>query len=452
MKIKNRACLAVAFSGLFLLLFISSKVMAISEPYEKLKLFTEVMSIVEEHYVEEIDVKDLIYGAVRGMLKTLDAHSSFMPPDLYKEMQVETKGSFGGLGIEITIKDGKLTVVSPIEDTPAFEAGIKAGDWIFKVEGELTRNMTLMDAVNKMRGKRGTKVTISIIRKEFDKPKDFTVVRDIIQIKNITSKMIRGKIAYIKARQFQEHSGKDIAKAYQELKKQGFDALILDLRNNPGGLLDMAVNVSGEFLHKNDLVVSTRGRMQSQNKEYRSNVSSLGNDYPMVVLVNAGSASASEIVAGALQDWGRAVIVGERTFGKGSVQTVIPLADGSGLRLTTAKYYTPKGRSIHGEGIIPDIVVENPRVVPAERVTSKPRVIREEDLIQFERKKEKKPEEKKKEKEGKEVKKKEKGANDKKVEPKKEFAKENGLEDVQLRRAVEILEAARILKLSKLIK
>ncbi len=441
MKINKKTTWATILSVIFLASFISGKVLAIGEPYEKLKLFTEVLSIVQGHYVEEIKAKDLVYGAVRGMLKVLDAHSSFMPPEVYKEMQVETKGSFVGLGIEITIKDRKLTVVSPIEGTPAYKVGIKAGDWIVTVEGKPTRDMTLMDAVNKLRGKRGTSVTISVMRKGFTKLKDFTIVRDVIKIKNVTHKMLENHIAYIKVSQFQERSDRDIAKAYKALKQNKIEALILDLRNNPGGLLDMAINVSGEFLKKGDLVVSTRGRMTSQNKEYRSKIENLGNGYPMVVLVNAGSASASEIVAGALQDWGRAIIVGERTFGKGSVQTVMPLSDGSGLRLTTAKYYTPKGRSIHGEGIIPDINVENPRVVPAERVKSEVHVIREEDLMQFERKhkKDKVKEKKEKDKKG-----------DKKEEKKEgnEFIKENGLEDTQLKRAVEILKAAKILKLS----
>lgn len=353
-----------------------------NESYQQLKIFTEVLRLVENNYVEEVDIKELYYGAIRGMLQTLDSHSAFMLPEVYKEMQVETKGSFGGLGIEITIRDQKLTVVSPIEDTPAFRVGVKAGDWIIKVDGELTKDMTLMDAVNKMRGPKGTQVTITIVREGLEKPKDFVITRDIIHIKNISIEMVDNdaKIGYIKIRQFQERSDEEVREGLERLSKEGLQGLVLDLRNNPGGLLDMATAVADEFLPKDHLIVATRGRIRSQNKEYHSHNIPVVNNYPMVVLVNSGSASAAEIVAGAIQDWNRGIILGEQTFGKGSVQTVIQLNDGSGLRLTTARYYTPKGTSIHAKGITPDIIVAAGEVV--KKKDSHP-VIREKDLRQI---------------------------------------------------------------------
>ncbi|MBI5789592.1 MAG: S41 family peptidase [Candidatus Schekmanbacteria bacterium] len=352
------------------------------DSYKQLKTFTEVLRLVENNYVEEVENKELYYGAIRGMLNSLDSHSAFMPPEIYKEMQVETKGSFGGLGIEITIRKNRLTVVAPIEGTPADSAGIKPGDWIVQVNGEFTKDMTLMDAVNKMRGPKGTSVTIGIMRDGFDKPKDFVLVRDVIQIKNISFNMAdeESKIGYIRLRQFQERSDEEVENALTELKKQGMQGLILDMRNNPGGLLDMAIAVSGKFLPKGKLVVSTKGRVRSQNREYNSLEEPGANDYPMIVLVNAGSASAAEIVAGAIQDWNRGVLLGEKTFGKGSVQTVIQLNDGSGLRLTTARYYTPKGTSIHAKGIVPDITVADGELVKDKE--NHP-VIREKDLRQI---------------------------------------------------------------------
>jgi carboxyl-terminal processing protease len=329
------------------------------ETYEKLKIFSEVLSQIESSYVEEQDSEKLIYGAIRGMMKELDSHSAFLTEDMFREMQVDTKGEFGGLGITIGIKNDILTVIAPIEDTPAWKIGILAGDKILKVEDEPTKDMTIEEAVKKMRGTPGTEVTITIMREGFEEPKDFTIVRDIIKLKSVKSRMLPDNLGLVRITQFQERTSRDLDDALKELSSQegGLKGLILDLRNNPGGLLDQAVKVTSEFLPANTLVVSTKGRKTSQNMEFKSRGGDRIPGVPMVVLTNHGSASASEIVAGALQDWKRALILGIQTFGKGSVQTVIPLEDGSGIRLTTAKYYTPKGRSIQNKGIEPDIVV-----------------------------------------------------------------------------------------------
>ncbi|MGH7275946.1 MAG: S41 family peptidase [Candidatus Rokuibacteriota bacterium] len=326
--------------------------------YDQLRLFTEVLSIVQNQYVDEVPPKDLIYSAIKGTLRGLDPHSSFLDPDSYREMQVETSGSFGGLGIEITLKDDVLTVVSPIDGTPAYRAGLQTGDRIVKIDGLTTKDMQLSDAVKRMRGKPGTKVTITVVREGWSEPKDFEIHREQIRIQSVRAHDLGGGIAYIKLRQFQEQSPGDMAGALEKAAKAGMKALVLDLRNNPGGLLTAAVEVTEEFVDDGKLVVYTEGRVRNQNMRFSAHAKKSYPSLPMVVLVNQGTASASEIVAGALQDWGRAIVVGTQTFGKGSVQTIIPLSDGSGLRLTTAKYYTPKGRSIHGKGITPDIIVE----------------------------------------------------------------------------------------------
>ncbi|MEE8303170.1 MAG: S41 family peptidase [Candidatus Tectomicrobia bacterium] len=343
-----------------------------TEAYENLKIFTEVLSYVEANYVEEVEAEKIVYGAIRGMLRTLDPHSSFMPPDVYREMQVETEGRFGGLGIEITIRDDILTVVSPIDGTPAFRAGIEAGDKIVKVEGEPTKDMSLIDIVKKLRGPEGTAVTISILRKGFTEPKDFTLTRAIIKIQSVRWTTLQDDIGYIKLRSFQKTTSKELEDALQDLEEQSTHALVLDLRNNPGGLLEQAITVSDEFLDAGHLIVYTKGRLASQNMKGFSKDKNAHTGFPMVVLVNGGSASASEIVAGALQDLERATIIGTQSFGKGSVQTIIPLSDGSGLRLTTAKYFTPKGREINGKGITPDIVVEDAPPPKEDAETQKP--------------------------------------------------------------------------------
>ncbi len=345
-----------------------SKVTDNAATYEQLRLFTEVLSIVQNQYVDEVPPKDLIYSAIKGTLRGLDAHSSFLDPESYREMQVETSGSFGGLGIEITLKDDILTVVAPIDGTPAYRAGLHTGDRIVKIDGLSTKDMQLADAVKRMRGKPGSKVTISVVREGWAEPKDFDIVREQIRVQSVRTAEMGDGVEYLRLRQFQEQSPHDLEAALEKFSKNGMKALILDLRNNPGGLLTAAVEVSEKFIDDGKLVVYTEGRVKNQNMRFSAHAKRGYTQMPMVVLVNGGSASASEIVAGALQDHGRATIVGTQTFGKGSVQTIIPLSDGSGLRLTTAKYFTPKARAIHGKGITPDVVVEVPKEpAPRER-------------------------------------------------------------------------------------
>ena len=348
--------------------------------YENLKVFSDVLYIVQKDYVEETDVNALIEGAISGMLNTLDPHSSYMPPDMYREMQVETKGSFGGLGIELTIKDGALTVVAPIEDTPAYHAGVKAGDQIVAIEGKSTKNINIMEAVKKLRGKKGTDVTITIVREGLTAPKNFTLTRDIIELKSVKSKTLNDRIGYIRITQFQEQTSRDFREALEAFERDIPNplGLILDMRNNPGGLLQQAVEVSDEFIGSG-LIVYTEGRSENQKMQFNAHPDEKERTYPIIILVNAGTASGSEIVAGALQDHGRAVILGTTTFGKGSVQTVIPLDDGSGIRLTTAKYFTPNGRLIHAKGIEPDIVVPD-SIEVLEQEGRGLRFIREKDL------------------------------------------------------------------------
>ncbi len=333
--------------------------------FGKLKIFGDVLSVIQSSYVEEPNVDNLVQGAIKGMLQTLDPHSSYLTPDMLKQVEVETKGVFGGLGIEIGVKDGILTVIAPIEDTPAFRAGLQAGDKSVKIEKESTRDMTVIDAVKRLRGEPGTKVTISVMREGLSEPRDYAITRDIIKIKSVKSKDMGDGIAYIKLLQFQQDTDSELEKALQAAVKEkaGLRGLVLDLRNNPGGLLDQAVKVSDEFI-ESGLIVYTDGRIEAQKTKYFAHKEGTYSGFPMVVLVNAGSASASEIVAGALQDHGRAILLGSKTFGKGSVQTILPLEDGSALRLTTARYYTPNGRSIQAKGIEPDIVVRDGRETP----------------------------------------------------------------------------------------
>jgi carboxyl-terminal processing protease len=362
----------VMISALLLILTLSlgggvaSKGNDTAATYENLRLFTEVLSIVQSQYVDEVAPKDIIYNAIKGTLRGLDPHSSFLDPEMYREMQVETSGSFGGLGIEITLRDDVLTVVAPIEGTPAYRAGIQPGDRILKIEGLTTKDMQLSDAVKRMRGKPGSKITITIVREGWTEPKDFFITREQIRVHSVRANQLEPGIEYVKLRQFQEQTANDLETSLDKYVKEGkIQGLVLDLRNNPGGLLTSAVEVTEKFLESGKLVVYTEGRVRNQNMRFSSNAKRVFSDFPIVVLVNQGSASASEIVAGALQDWGRAVVIGTQSFGKGSVQTIIPLSDGSGLRLTTAKYFTPKGRSIHGKGITPDIIVEVPKPAPA---------------------------------------------------------------------------------------
>jgi len=332
--------------------------------YEQIQLFADALSVVQSDYVEEVDAKDLIYGALDGMLSSLDPHSQFMDPDMYKDIKVETEGEFGGLGIEISIKDGLLTIIAPIAGTPADKIGLKAGDRIVRIEDESTKDITLHEAVKKLRGKAGTEVTVTVLREAEKKILDFTITRAIIKIESIKdAKILEDNVAYIRLVEFQEKTPKDLRKALNKLKGKGMDSLILDLRNNPGGLLNVSADVAEQFLPVGSVIVSTKGRIKQQTAVYKSKGKKKYLDFPMVVLVNGGSASASEIVAGAIQDNKRGIILGTKSFGKGSVQTVMPLKDGSALRLTTAKYFTPSDKAIHGEGIMPDIIVEERKII-----------------------------------------------------------------------------------------
>lgn len=354
-----------------------------NKEYEYIGLLTDVMTIVKKSYVEEVDSKKLIYGAINGMLTALDPHSSFMTPDTFKELKVETKGAFGGLGIEISIKDGILTVISPIEDTPAQRVGIKAGDQILKIDDRFTKDLSITESVKRMRGPKGSKVILTIMRDGFERPKEFTLIRDIIQVKSVKFRMLENGYGYIRIAQFQERTDEDVAKALKSLQEENkgkqLDGLVLDLRNDPGGLLDQAVRVSDHFVENGKLIVYTEGRDKEARMQFTASPRSKEPDYPIVVLINGGSASASEIVAGALQDHKRAVVMGTQSFGKGSVQTIIPLSDDSGLRLTTARYFTPKGRSIQAKGITPDIIVEQLEL-PKQSPKRESMFIREKDL------------------------------------------------------------------------
>lgn len=331
------------------------------ELYREVEIFSDALAVIQTDYVEEVPAQNLIYGALKGMLSSLDPHSQFLDPESYNELKTDTEGKFGGLGIEITIKDGLLTVVTPIEDTPAWKAGIKANDRIVKINQELTRDMTLTDAVKKLRGKPHEPVDITILRESEKKILEFKIVRDVIKINDIkAAKILEGGIGYVRLAEFRENTSVDLDRALSDLKKQGMNALVMDLRNNPGGLLDIAVKVTEKFIEKDKLIVSTKGRKSGQDMRFVSGSRNPILDMPLVVLINEGSASGSEIVAAALQDYKRAIIVGVKSFGKGSVQTIIPLNDGSALRLTTSKYLSPSGRQIHGIGVAPDITVEQP--------------------------------------------------------------------------------------------
>jgi len=388
------------------------------ELFKQVSLFSDALAIIQTDYVDVTQPKDLIYGALKGMLSSLDPHSQFLDPDTYNELKIDTEGKFGGIGIEITIKDGLLTIVTPIEDTPAWKAGLKPNDRIVKINNDLTRDITLTDAVKKLRGKPQDPVTLTVLRESEKKLLEFTIMRDIIKIKDIKEAVIlEDNIAYLRLIEFRENTPKDMDLALARLQKEGMTAFILDLRNNPGGLLNVAVKVAEKFIPEKKLVVSTKGRKPAQTFEFLSEEKNPILNIPMVVLINEGSASGSEIVAGALQDYKRAIIVGTKSFGKGSVQTIIPLSDGSALRLTTSKYFTPLGKEIHGKGVLPDITVEEGTI----EIISKDELPVEKAQEIFE-----------------------------KIEKKEENTPENFLKDYksdnQLMRAVDILKALRIYK------
>lgn len=365
---RNKLFISFAVGCVFTMVFYSLSISAIDKKrkddlYHQVELFADALSIVQSDYVDEVSSQKLIYGALKGMLSSLDPHSQFMDPDTYSDLKIDTEGKFGGLGIEITTQGGLLTVVTPIEDTPAWKAGIKSQDRIVKINNELTRDMDLSDAVKKLRGKVGESVDITVLRESEKKVLEFKIVRDIIKIKDIKdARILEDGIGYVRLVEFRENTNRDLKNALDGLKKSGMTALVLDLRNNPGGLLDSAIKVTEDFIEKDKLIVYTKGRKGNQNLQFYSHGNNPIIDLPVAILINNGSASGSEIVAGALQDYKRAIIIGTKSFGKGSVQTVIPLGDGSALRLTTSKYYTPLGKEIHGKGVTPDIIVEDNKI------------------------------------------------------------------------------------------
>ncbi len=371
------AALVILLAGI---LIGQQMVQAKPDTYEELKTFTQALELVQRNYVEKPDTKELVQGSIRGMISSLDPHSSYMTERQFKEMNMDIKGEFTGVGIQIGVKNQLLTIIAPIEDTPGFRAGLAAGDKIMKINDEWTKDMTIEQAVDKMRGPRGTPVRLLILREGWDKPKEFKIVRDIIKVVSVKSKMLDNSIGYVKIIQFQGQTAEELEKAMKGLEAKGVKKLILDLRNDPGGLLDASVDVTSKFLPKDSLVVYLQGRQKTDRKDFLTTSAETPRDYPIVVLVNTGSASASEIVAGALQDSKRALIVGTQTFGKGSVQTVFPLEDGGGIRLTTAKYYTPSGRSIQNVGITPDIEVKLPTVKEPKEGEPVHMVVREKDL------------------------------------------------------------------------
>ncbi|MEE3319169.1 MAG: S41 family peptidase [Pseudomonadota bacterium] len=327
-------------------------------PVEELRAFAEVMERIRGSYIEEVSDKDLLESAIRGMLYELDPHSSYLTPDQFEDLQVTTTGEFGGLGIEVTMEDGFVKVVTPVDDSPASKAGIQAGDLILKIDDTFVKGLTLSEAVELMRGEIGSEIELMVLSEGEENPRQVSVKRDKIQLHSVRSRLLEPGLGYVRISQFQNNTGADTGKALDKLSKEGeLRGLILDLRNNPGGVLGGAVEVADLFLN-NGLIVYTQGRSQDSRSEFKASSEDRLAGVPLVVLVNGGSASASEIVAGALQDQHRALVVGNRTFGKGSVQTVLPLSEDKALKLTTARYYTPSGRSIQAEGIVPDITID----------------------------------------------------------------------------------------------
>jgi len=348
-------------------------------PVDELRTFTEVFAKIKNDYVEAVDDKTLLENAIRGMLSGLDPHSTYLDPDGYKELQVGTTGRFGGLGIEVGMEDGFVKVISPIDDTPAKRAGMMPGDLIVRLDDTPVKGLTLSDAVKIMRGKPGSDIILTVVREGADKPLKITITRDIIRVKSVKARMLDDNFGYLRITSFQSKTGETLLEEVEKLKKgskEGLKGLILDLRNNPGGVLSAAVEVSDAFLTKG-LIVYTEGRDSESRLKFSATPNDVLEKSPIVVLVNGGSASASEIVAGALQDHSRAIIMGNKTFGKGSVQTILPMNSNAALKLTTARYYTPSGRSIQAEGIVPHIELERLEV---SKVTSEFKRIKEADL------------------------------------------------------------------------
>lgn len=350
-------------------------------PLSELRTFTEIFAKIKSDYVEQVDDKELLENAIHGMLEGLDPHSTYLDGDSYKDLQEGTSGEFGGLGIEVGMENGFIKVISPIDDTPAHKAGIKAGDLIIKLDDRSVKGMSLNDAVDIMRGKPGDPITLTIIRENAEKPLIITIVRDIIKIKSVRFETLEPGFGYLRISSFQSHTVEGLRQAIDQLKKDNSEKLkgvILDLRNNPGGILNAAVGVSDMFLNKG-MIVYTEGRIKNSKLKFNAKPNAKLPDVPLIVLVNGGSASASEIVAGALQDHGRGIIMGEKTFGKGSVQTVLPMNNNAALKLTTARYYTPNGRSIQASGITPDIIIDKVKISRIEETFSAS--VKEADLI-----------------------------------------------------------------------
>jgi carboxyl-terminal processing protease len=354
---------------------------AAEERYSELQLFSKVLNLVQQYYVEPVDTKKLIYGAIKGMLRELDPHTNFMAPEVFKDFETETSGEFGGLGIEISVQNNILTIISPIEDTPAWEAGIKPGDKVIAVDGTSTKGLSLVEASQLMRGKRGSKTVLTVVRDGEDHPRDIPIVRGSVKIRSVKYTDLNDGYLYVRLTSFIENTGKDLEKvlADHDKKNSGIKGIIIDLRKNPGGLLDQAVRVSDMFIPEGK-IVSTIGREKSKEEVVSASRKAKYPQVPLIVLMNEYSASASEIVAGALQDNHRAIIMGEKSFGKGSVQSVVRLGDGSGLKLTVARYYTPSGKSIQAEGITPDIDIEDVDTDAFGKAIIKGRGTREKDI------------------------------------------------------------------------
>lgn len=348
--------------------------------YRRMRLFTEVLEQIERKYVEKKTKSELITEAVKGMVSSLDPHSSYLTPEEYKDLQIDTKGSFSGVGIEITMRENVLTVVSPIEGTPAYKAGVKAGDRVIKIDGKLTKGMSMMDAVKAIRGPKGSTVVLTVLRQGEPKLRDIPIKRDTIPLRSVRYNMLEDGYGYVRLSTFRENTTEDLKNALRVLQSQSVPlrGLVLDLRNDPGGLLQEAVATADQFLSQGTIVY-TKGRNGRAGMTFAASPGATAGNYPIVVLVNQGSASASEIVAGALQDHKRGFVLGTTTFGKASVQTIIPMSDGGALRLTTARYYTPNGRAIQAKGIVPDLVV--PFEPPEKKPQAKSQAVREKDLV-----------------------------------------------------------------------
>lgn len=373
----------LSVSGIFIGFLTTHSVRAIAaDRYQELQLFTKVLNIVQKYYVEDVDLRKLLEGGIKGMLKELDPHTNYLPPDIYREFENETSGEFGGLGIEITVRKGLLTIISPIEDTPAWKAGIKSGDKVLEVNGTSTKGLSLVESAQLMRGKLGESVDLKIMRTGFDEPKVFKIVRGTVKIKSVKFTDLENGYGYFRITSFIENTSKDFKRHLEKFKKKNSEikGFVIDLRQNPGGLLDQAVKLSDIFLDKG-IIVSTIGRDEKKREVLRAKEKGSHMGFPVIVLINEYSASASEIFAGAMKDNKRALIMGRRSFGKGSVQSVIKLGDGSGLKLTVARYYTPSGRSIQAKGIDPDVVIDRIDADVIEKaVLKKGKILREKDI------------------------------------------------------------------------